>query len=202
MTPQTTPEAELRALIREARAITFDDLEMGETDILGLLERLADALQATAEPRGGEETGTQPFEAHPRLAGWLERLANTSIGHGFSLASWGAFLGEINALARRCAVAEAALVELRDDEHMPCGIRNFCMSALDRALASSPPLLESGRGGEWHLVPVEPTEQMLFKGNRATAEDYGGSTRYAPLNVTRDVWAAMLSAAPPREEGP
>lgn len=38
---------------------------------------------------------TQPFEAHPKLAAWIEKLANRKI-EGFSLASWCAFLSEIN----------------------------------------------------------------------------------------------------------
>jgi hypothetical protein len=38
----------------------------------------------------------QPFEAYPRLAAWIEKLANRRI-EGFSHASWCAFLSELNA---------------------------------------------------------------------------------------------------------
>lgn len=44
-------------------------------------------LTASAKP--------QAFEKHPRLAQWIEKLANRKI-EGFSLASWNAFLSEVN----------------------------------------------------------------------------------------------------------
>lgn len=38
------PSDDREELVKEARRVTVDDLELGETDILGLLSRLADAL--------------------------------------------------------------------------------------------------------------------------------------------------------------
>ena len=41
--------------------------------------------------------------------------------------------------------------------------------------------------GKWKLVPVEPTPEMVTAGREGRA---------APFNPTRDLWRAMLEAAP------
>lgn len=53
----------------------------------------------------------QEFEKFPKLAGWIEKLATRKI-EGFSLASWCAFLSEINAAIRERSPAQGPAADV------------------------------------------------------------------------------------------
>lgn len=90
-----------------------------------VIETLPVPTVSTPAGDGGEAPAKQAFERHPKLAAWIEKLAVRKIDC-FSLASWCAFLGELNAALDREAAPsspspapsrEAELVEALRELH-------------------------------------------------------------------------------------
>lgn len=81
---------------------------------------------------------------------------------------------------------EAAIVGLR-----------YIIKRTEEALSAPVPAVEAPSG--WKLVPIEPTEEMAYRGGEATAGriEWDDAPDDAPDQLARAIYRAMLRAALP-----
>lgn len=84
------------------------------------------AIPQEARPANVQPSAVQNFERHPRLAKWVERLANAKI-EGLSLSEWNDFLSALNAALS----TSESIVALARELVSPAGMVN---RGVDRGL--------------------------------------------------------------------
>jgi hypothetical protein len=99
---------------------------MGETTAIG-----ETAMTDTdTRRRSRQPEGEQPFERHPALASWIERLGNT--GAGLSLGEWMIFVGALNhAIKTGADRIEALEAALRAIESIPRHSREGALEIIE-----------------------------------------------------------------------